>query len=279
MDSLGGFFSRRRRRASIQHTQGLQQCERSAEEANGLSAGRPSSSLTPLRPLDKLSPVPSNTKLSEDSGRASAFSAVSRTHSPVTLNGQAMSNGQTTRRRHSTLSSKFRKRSILSFGSRIEESEGNNEELASAISDEDGENHDTESHITPAWIRRRMSNKSTSYSRRPSSSYRTDHNFSAPHRHFQASVPEFGSVSGFGHDQPPVVGFQSGAAARAAAAAQNEILANMRNMHLEEPKVKGDSESGIGMEVQIWPTALSDNAIPAVRRGNFLCTSNLETNC
>jgi F-box and WD-40 domain protein 1/11 len=41
----------------------------------------------------------------------------------------------------------------------------------------------------------------------------------------------------------------SGAAARAAAATQNEILETVRNLRLVEPKVPRDSESGIGIEM------------------------------
>jgi F-box and WD-40 domain protein 1/11 len=42
----------------------------------------------------------------------------------------------------------------------------------------------------------------------------------------------------------------SGAAARAAAATQNEILETVRNLRLVEPKVPRDSESGIGIEMR-----------------------------
>lgn len=42
----------------------------------------------------------------------------------------------------------------------------------------------------------------------------------------------------------------SGAAARAAAATQNEILESVRNLRLLEPKIPRDSESGIGIEMR-----------------------------
>jgi F-box and WD-40 domain protein 1/11 len=42
----------------------------------------------------------------------------------------------------------------------------------------------------------------------------------------------------------------SGAAARAAAATQNEMFESVRNLRIPEPKIPRDSESGIGIEMR-----------------------------
>ena len=59
----------------------------------------------------------------------------------------------------------------------------------------------------------------------------------------------------------------SGAAARAAAAAQNEVLDTMRNLRLAEPKLTRDSESGVGIEVRDRGEIVTDIYIPIVRKG------------
>lgn len=56
----------------------------------------------------------------------------------------------------------------------------------------------------------------------------------------------------------------SGAAARAAAATQNEILESVRNHRSVEPKIPRDSESGIGIELRDrW----EENKDKVVRKG------------
>ena len=67
----------------------------------------------------------------------------------------------------------------------------------------------------------------------------------------------------------PPPNFASGAAARAAAAAQNEILDQMRTMILAEPHLKRDSESGVGIEVRDSGETMAefDFEIPVVRQG------------
>lgn len=56
----------------------------------------------------------------------------------------------------------------------------------------------------------------------------------------------------------------SGAAARAAAATQNEILESVRNQRSVEPKIPRDSESGIGIELRDrW----EENKDKVVRKG------------
>lgn len=67
----------------------------------------------------------------------------------------------------------------------------------------------------------------------------------------------------------PSLCLTSGAAARAAAAAQNEILDSMRNITLAEPHPTRDSESGVGIEVRDGEETMAefDFDIPVVRQG------------
>lgn len=76
----------------------------------------------------------------------------------------------------------------------------------------------------------------------------------------------------------PSLNLASGAAARAAAAAQNEILDSMRKITLAEPHLATDSESGVGIEVRDGgETMVEFNfEIPVVRQGmNTQCHHNL----
>ena len=67
----------------------------------------------------------------------------------------------------------------------------------------------------------------------------------------------------------PSLNLASGAAARAAAAAQNEILDSMHKITLAETDVTRDSESGVGIEVQDSGETIAefDFDIPVVRQG------------
>lgn len=67
----------------------------------------------------------------------------------------------------------------------------------------------------------------------------------------------------------PSLNLASGAAARAAAAAQNEILDSMQKITLAETDVTRDSESGVGIEVQDSGETIAefDFDIPVVRQG------------
>ena len=67
----------------------------------------------------------------------------------------------------------------------------------------------------------------------------------------------------------PSLNLASGAAARAAAAAQNEILDSMQKITLAETHVTRDSESGVGIEVQDSGETIAefDFDIPVVRQG------------
>lgn len=67
--------------------------------------------------------------------------------------------------------------------------------------------------------------------------------------------------------QRPPEKVPSGAAARAAVAAQNEVLENIRNLRLAEPKVTMDSESGVGIEVRDRAEVMTDLDISVVRKG------------
>ena len=66
----------------------------------------------------------------------------------------------------------------------------------------------------------------------------------------------------------PSLNLGSGAAARAAAAAQNEILDSMRNITLAE-RLTRDSESGVGIEVRDGGEKMAefDFDVPVVRQG------------
>lgn len=70
---------------------------------------------------------------------------------------------------------------------------------------------------------------------------------------------------------PPKPSLVSGAAARAAAAAQNELFDSIRNMRLAEPKLTRDSESGVGIDVQDRADSLAEFDfgidLPIVRKG------------
>ena len=64
--------------------------------------------------------------------------------------------------------------------------------------------------------------------------------------------------------------FASGAAARAAAAAQNELLDALKHIRLAEPKITRDSESGVGIEVRSHGESTVDIGVPVVRKGEKL---------
>ena len=75
-----------------------------------------------------------------------------------------------------------------------------------------------------------------------------------------------GSIDLPGTSEPPEK-LTSGAAARAAVAAQNELLDALKHMRLTEPKVTRDSESGVGIEVRTHGEPTVDMGIPVVRKG------------
>ena len=72
-----------------------------------------------------------------------------------------------------------------------------------------------------------------------------------------------------GTSEPPEK-LASGAAARAAVAAQNELLDALKHVRLTESKVTRDSESGVGIEVRVHGESTVDMGIPVVRKGEKL---------
>ncbi len=85
-----------------------------------------------------------------------------------------------------------------------------------------------------------------------------------------------GPVDFLGASKPPEK-LASGAAARAAVAAQNEILDALKNIRLAEPKVTRDSESGVGIEVRSHGYSTVDIGIPVVRKGENCPVVSLQT--
>ena len=85
-----------------------------------------------------------------------------------------------------------------------------------------------------------------------------------------------GSIGSPRASEPPEK-FASGAAARAAVAAQNEILDALRHIRLAEPKVTRDSESGVGIEVRSHGDVTVDIGIPVVRKGENCPVVSLHT--
>ena len=82
---------------------------------------------------------------------------------------------------------------------------------------------------------------------------------------------------GFSKASEPPEKFASGAAARAAAAAQNELLDALKHIRLAEPKVTRDSESGVGIEVRSHGDSTVDIGIPVVRKGENCPVVSLHT--
>ena len=121
---------------------------------------------------------------------------------------------------------------------------------------------------TPSFLRRCISIKSQGRPQTPSTPLPPYHESPPPNSHLPAPVPEFGFVPGFGFEPSrSPTDLSSGAAARAAAAAQNEILATMRGLSLAEPKINRDSESGVGIEVRDSAEEPIGSEAPVVRQG------------
>lgn len=116
-----------------------------------------------------------------------------------------------------------------------------------------------ESRITK-WFRRCIGSKPPN-ERRPSAVPYAHYNAPLQIEHCPAPIPGIGV-------EPPIIPDDptSGAAARAAAATQNEILEFVRNLKLVE--VRMDAESGIGIEMQNKPEESINAPIP--RKGIFM---------
>ena len=81
--------------------------------------------------------------------------------------------------------------------------------------------------------------------------------------------PDMLSIPGIGIEPPQVPNSTtSGAAARAAAAAQNQMLKSAQNTRLAEPILTRDSESGIGIEVRDGGGENIETTVPVIRRGS-----------
>ena len=166
-----------------------------------------------------------------------------------------------------------RTRSFLSFGKPAHGEPGHNIHNFSRP----GPNYIVEKEApaqasTSSWLRRCLS---TSLKHRPStpSSSMTppppcDGSFDFEDDDFTA-LPAMPGCAIEPEPSRPSLNLANGAAARAAAAAQNEILDSMRNITLAEPHLTRDSESGVGIEVRDGGEKIAefDFDIPVVRQG------------
>lgn len=120
--------------------------------------------------------------------------------------------------------------------------------------------HDTSESRIKKWFRRCIGSKYP-HQRRPSAAPYAHYNAPLQIDHCPAPIPGIGV-------EPPIIPDDptSGAAARAAAATQNEILEFVRNLKLVE--VRMDAESGIGIEMQNKPEEIINAPIP--RKGIYM---------
>ena len=109
------------------------------------------------------------------------------------------------------------------------------------------------------WLRRCVS-ATLRHSSRPSANLQSHGDASHYVEALTSPIPGIGI-------EPPIIpdNLTSGAAARAAAATQNEILKCVRNLRLTEPKIRRDSESGIDIEMRERGEEMND--IPIPRKG------------
>ena len=109
------------------------------------------------------------------------------------------------------------------------------------------------------WLRRCVS-ATLRHPCRPSASLQPHDNSSVHADYLTSPIPGIGI-------EPPIIpeNLTSGAAARAAAATQNEFLECVRNLRLTEPKIRRDSESGIGIEMR--ERGEESIEIPIARKG------------
>lgn len=141
-------------------------------------------------------------------------------------------------------------------------------------------NPEPEPHVRPtsSWLRRRISTASRQTRSPPPSFTAGSHppTYTTEQPYYRYSIYDdddltaLPSFPGCEKEQPRILDdrVSKGAAARAAAAAQNEMYESIRNMRLEEPKVTRDSESGVGIEVRDRGEVMSDPDIPVVRKGS-----------
>ena len=125
---------------------------------------------------------------------------------------------------------------------------------------------------TPGWLRICMNTSSKHRPLTPSSSMTPPPSYDGS-LIFEEEEEEDDDIAALpalaGCAMEPSLTLASGAAARAAAAAQNEILDSMQKITLAETHVTRDSESGVGIEVQDSGETMAefDFDIPVVRQG------------
>lgn len=166
-----------------------------------------------------------------------------------------------------------RTKSFLSFGKKAHEEPSHNIHNFSRP----GPNYIVEKEAsaqshTSGWLRRRMTTSlkhrpsTPSYSLTPPPPY--DGSLIFEDEDFTA-LPAIPGCAIESETSRPSLNLASGAAARAAVAAQNEILDSMRNITLAESCVTRDSESGVGIEVRDGGETIAefDFDIPVVRQG------------
>lgn len=277
-----GFFWNRKRQSSLGDANkrwkgsGIVSAhERFLEDEGFILPEEPARPVKPAHSQTNLFHQFSHVKTSEESGRAS--SSASQLQPRQSFSGVS---GTTVQTGTSLLNaSKRTKKSILSFGRSIDghaqESLRHGRSRSSLLSEQEPVAR------TPSFLRRCMSIKSQGRPQTPSTPLPLYNDSSSRLSHLPAPVPEFGLVPGFGFEPSrPPTDLSSGAAARAAAAAQNEILATMRSLSLAEPKINRDSESGVGIEVRDCTEEATGLEVPVVRQGTeYLLSIAVEFAC
>ena len=202
-------------------------------------------------------------KTSEDSACASSASSNGLRPSSSTIDGlrpQSRSSLVGHPKRH--------KKSILSFSRSVNEDQQGHTGYEGANKSQIGDQQ--RDGRTTSFLRRCMSLRSQGRPQTPCTSISVQDDSSPASTHLPAPILDFGLVPGFGYEPTrPAANLSSGAAARAAAAAQNEILATMRSLSLAEPKLNRDSESGVGIEVRDRTDELVEWDIAIVRQGTY----------
>ena len=207
-------------------------------------------------------------KLSEDASRSST-SSHGKPGKGISESGHANDESRSQPKRTPSQ----RTKSFLSFGKTAHREPGHNIHNFSRP----GPNYVAEKESpaqfnTPGWLRRRMSTSRKDRFSTASSSMSPPPPFDGS-LIFEddefAALPALPGCSIEPETSRPSFNLSSGAAARAAAAAQNEILESMRDLTLAEPDVTRDSESGVGIEVRDGGETMDefDFDIPVVRQG------------
>jgi len=277
-----GIFSRKRRPSSDEKINKRNEISRSHEsflESEGFlsppnSTPLPSALRRPSTPLSRFAATRTSSALpnqaansSEEKSRISSSTYERPRKSFSGLSRQTLDSVLT-----ATTSSTKQKTGFFPFG-----------RVGGEVSDEELKNNAwVEEHAhtdrpTSSWLRRCMGS-TRGAQRRPHTPVTSLLAYSDPRyhdSHLPAPIPDFGIVPGLGHEQMGQRPNQSsGAAARAAAAAQNELLESMRNVKLVDAHVSHDSESGIGIE---RADTLLDLTVPVIRQS--MCDDIIRISC